>query len=125
MGMAQKLPCFGAGMLLFLLAVLAGCGSFFSSCHNCAAPTPFLYSTALNDISSFCLSTAGVPVSIQNPSGPNSSLGIVADPSGKFLYVLDFANGSVDVFTINSAGDLFTTWRALHFPSAPVLAASP
>ncbi len=105
-------------MLFTLLAVLAGCGSFFSSCHDCVAATPFLYSTAPNDISSLSVNTAGVPKSIQNQSGPSSSLGIVVDPTGKFLYVSDFANGNVEAFTINPAGGLLTPVSGFPFSIA-------
>ena len=52
MRMTGRLRCLGTAMLFTLLAVLAGCASFFSSCHDCVAATPFLYSTAPNDISS-------------------------------------------------------------------------
>jgi len=74
-----------------------------------ATPTPppaeFLYGTA-NGISSFGLSATGVPTSLQSLAGPNSSLGILVDPSARFLYVSDFANASVDAFAIASNGGL-------------------
>jgi DNA-binding beta-propeller fold protein YncE len=74
---------------------------------NCTTPPlEFLYATELNDISSFSLSTAGTPTSTGNQAGPNSSQNIVADPSGKYLYVSDPANGNVDAFAIGAGGGL-------------------
>jgi 6-phosphogluconolactonase len=70
--------------------------------------TEFLYVTALDDISGFSLATSGNPTSFQNQSGPNQSIGMVADASGKFLYVSDFENASVQAFTINRSTGLLS-----------------
>ena len=72
------------------------------------SPSTFLYMTALDNISGFKPASSGtLGTSFQNLSGPNSSLGVVADPSGKFLYVSDFDNSTVLAFAINhSTGTL-------------------
>ena len=75
--------------LAFLLT-MSGCfgshsGGGSLSCTNCPPPVPkpsFLFATAVNDISSFSLSSSGVPTSL---SGPNQTEGIVVDPSNRFL----------------------------------------
>jgi 6-phosphogluconolactonase len=80
-----------------------------STQHPCQGTTcvqsarTFLYLSALDDISGFDIATSGTPTSFQNVSGPNQSIGIVADPSAKFLYVSDFGNAAVHAFTINSS----------------------
>lgn len=110
MRMGRRLSCSSSVVLFFLLAVLGGCGgksgtkACFGSCG--AGPGEFLYATDLNDISSFSLSAGGTPTLLGSQSGPNSTLGIVADPSGKYLYVSDFANGNVDAFAISASGGL-------------------
>src|SRR2546423_6090611 len=77
-----------------------GCGGGITP-HPCQATTcvqsatTFLYLTALDDISGFNLATSGVPTLFQDQSGPNQSIGIIADPSAKFLYVSDFENSAV------------------------------
>jgi hypothetical protein len=40
MRMTEKFSCFAAAILFSLLAVLPGCGSLFSTCHNCPPPPP-------------------------------------------------------------------------------------
>ena len=90
-----------------------GCGGG-SPPHPCQgatcvpSATEFLYLTALDDISGFTIGTSGAPTSFQNQSGPNQSIGIVADPSAKFLYISDFENAGVDAFTINASGGVLT-----------------
>ena len=110
MTVAGRLRCFGSVILFsFLLAVLGGCGTSSGTklCSGtCTAPTEFVYATELNDISSFSLSAVGIPTLLGNQSGPNSSQGILVDPSEKYLYVSDFANSNVDAFAINASGGL-------------------
>jgi 6-phosphogluconolactonase (cycloisomerase 2 family) len=83
--------------------------------------TEFLYVTALDDVSGFKLGTSGAPTSVQNQSGPNQSIGIVADPSAKFLYVSDFENAGIQAFAINASTGLLTPVVGSPFPagSAP------
>src|SRR5580765_7392436 len=83
--------------------------------------TQFLYVTALDDVSGFSLGSSGAPTSVQNQSGPNQSIGIVADRSGKFLYVSDFENGEIQAFTINASTGLLAPVAGSPFPagSAP------
>jgi 6-phosphogluconolactonase (cycloisomerase 2 family) len=78
--------------------------------------TEFLYVTALDDVSGFKLGTSGAPTSVQNQSGPNQSIGIVADPSAKFLYVSDFGNAGIQAFTINASTGLLTPVAGSPFP---------
>jgi len=110
MTVAARLRCLGSVILFsFLLAVLGGCGTSSGTklCSGtCTAPTEFVYATEPNDISSFSLSAVGIPTLLGNQSGPNSSQGILVDPSEKYLYVSDFANSSVDAFAINPSGGL-------------------
>src|SRR5581483_3867145 len=86
----------------------AGCGGGRPP-HPCqgatcvASATTFLYLTALDDISGFTLATSGGPTSFQSLSGPNQSIGMVADSSAKFLFVSDFENATVEAFTINQS----------------------
>jgi 6-phosphogluconolactonase len=121
MTVAWRLRCFGTMILFSMLAVVAGCGpkSPTKACFGtCTAPAEFLYATALNQISSFSFSAVGVPTSLGSQAGPNSSLGIVADASGKYLYVSDFANG-IDGFAINSTSGGLTA-----VPGSPFLTGS-
>ncbi|SRR6266536_3254890 len=81
----------------------------------------FLFACLIGDecyhpnISSFNLATSGVPTSFQNQSGPNQSIGVVADPSAKFLYVSDFENSAVQAFTINRFERFIDAgWGFLH-----------
>src|SRR6266849_8204343 len=117
--MTGKLRSFGVPILFSFLAFLSGCGS--STPKSCLGtctlqPTEFLYAPGGNGISSFTLSTAGVPTPLGNQAAPNESEGIVVDPSAKFLYVSDFANGSVDAFTINATSGGLTV-----VPGSPFL----
>ena len=88
-----------------LAAVLSvtGCGSFFQKVHNCGTCTvqTFLFAAELNSIAGFNLSSSGVPSPTGSQAGPNSSLGIVANSGGTFLFVSDFQNGTVDAFTVD------------------------
>lgn len=38
--MTEKIGCFAAAILLSVLSILPGCGSLFSTCHNCPPPPP-------------------------------------------------------------------------------------
>ena len=73
--------------LFFFLEVLTGCGSFFSSCHNCPPPTPpissaeFVFAanlaTGASDVSAFTVdSTTGILT-----AAPGSPFGGVTSPS--------------------------------------------
>lgn len=99
-------------IIAIALLGLPGCGSSSGSCHNCSPPPPvsssFLYATAPNDLSSFSLGSSGAPTSLASQPGPNQTEGIVADPSGKFLYVSDFLNGAIDAFSITASNGALT-----------------
>jgi len=106
---------------LFLSAVITLTCFFWISCGGGSPPPPcqgtacvpspstFLYLTALDDISGFKLTTSGSPgTAFQNLSGPNSSLGIAADPSAKFLYISDFENSTIQAYSINQSNGVLT-----------------
>jgi DNA-binding beta-propeller fold protein YncE len=98
-----------------------GGGSTPHSCQGATcvpSATEFLYVTAQDDISGFKLGTGGSPTSPQHQSGPNQSIGIVADPSAKFLYVSDFGNGGIEAFTSNAATGLLTPVAGSPFPAS-------
>jgi YVTN family beta-propeller protein len=75
--------------------------------------------TALDDVTTFRVNAAGMLTEPHNQSGPNQSIGVVADPSGKFLYVSDFENATIEAFTINRSSGLLTPI------GSPVSAGSP
>jgi Lactonase, 7-bladed beta-propeller len=101
-----------------------GCGGG-SRPHPCQGATcvpsagKFLYITALDDVSMFRVGAGGIPTGSQNQSGPNQSIGVAADPLGKFLYVSDFENATIVAFTINRSSGLLTPI------GSPVSAGSP
>ena len=101
-----------------------GCGGG-STPHRCQGSTcvpsagKFLYVTALDDVTTFRVNAAGMLTEPHNQSGPNQSIGVVADPSGKFLYVSDFENATIEAFTINRSSGLLTPI------GSPVSAGSP
>ena len=103
--------------------VWTACGGG-STPHGCQgatcvpSATEFLYLTAQDDISGFKLGTSGAPASFQNQSGPNQSIGIVADPSARFLYLSDFENGGIQAFTINASSGLLTPVAGSPFPAS-------
>jgi 6-phosphogluconolactonase len=100
-----------------------GCGG--GPQHPCQGATcvpsagKFLYVTASDDVSGFRVGANGTPTGSQNQSGPNQSIGVAADPSGKFLYVSDFENATIVAFSINQSSGLLTAI------GAPVSAGSP
>jgi 6-phosphogluconolactonase (cycloisomerase 2 family) len=131
MKLAKRLLRICGGLsTIILLALLAGCGSSsntkacFGNCctSNCTAPGEFLYATGGdggNVITSFSLSAAGVPTSLGSQAGPNQSVGIVVDPSGRFLYVSDFLNDSVDAFSITATTGALTQITGSPFSAGP------
>ena len=90
-----------------------GCGGGRSP-HPCQGATcvpaasTFLYVAALDDVSSIRIGAGGTPTSFQNQAGPNQSVGMLADASGKFLYVSDFENSAVQAFSINPSSGLLS-----------------
>ena len=98
-----------------------GGGSTPHSCQGATcvpSATQFLYVTTQDNVSGFKVGTSGAPTSSQNQSGPNQSIGIVADPSAKFLYLSDFENGGVQAFTINASTGLLTPVAGSPFPAS-------
>src|SRR5690348_17078344 len=83
--------------------------------------TEFLYVTAPDAVSGFKLGASGAPTSVQNQSGPNQSIGIVADRAGKFLYVSDFENAGIQAYAISASTGLLAPVAESPFPagSAP------
>jgi 6-phosphogluconolactonase (cycloisomerase 2 family) len=90
--------------------------------HPCQGATcvpsaaTFLYLTALDDVSGFAIAPSGTPTSLQSQAGPNQSIGVVADPGAKFLFVSDFENASVHVLSIGHSGALAPVARS-PFPA--------
>ncbi len=90
-----------------------GCGGG-STPHPCQGATcvpsagTFMYLTALDDITGFRIDTSGTPNSFQSQSGPNQSIGMVADRSARFLYVSDFQDSAVQAFSINRSSGVLT-----------------
>ena len=91
--------------------------------HPCQGATcvpsaaTFLYLTALDDVSGFTIASSGTPTSFQSHAGPNQSIGVVADPGAKFLFVSDFENASVHVFSIGHSSGLLTPVSSSPFPA--------
>ena len=83
--------------------------------------TEFLYVTAQDAVSGFKLGASGAPTSVQKQSGPNQSIGIVADRSAKFLYVSDFENAGIQAYAISASTGLLAPVAGSPFPagSAP------
>src|SRR5215831_12840359 len=100
--------CQAVSLILFF----SGCsGTYHSSplsltpppCSNC--PSHVLFATGINQIIEFQVdSSTGKLSSPTTVSGPNQSLGIIATPIN--LYVSDFLNDAVDVFSISNTGGL-------------------
>ena len=108
-------------IVLAVLVLEAGCGSFFNQhhgCGTCVAPT-FLFTTELNSISGFTVTTSGTPSLTGSVAGPNSTEGIIADRSSLFLFVSDFQNGAVDAFTINLGSGALSPVTGSPFPAGP------
>src|SRR6266852_1736936 len=113
-----------------LIAVVSATMCVWTACGGGSTPDPcqgatcvpsateFLYVTALDNGSGFKLGTSGAPTSFQNQSGPNQSIGIVADSSAKFLYLSDFENGGIQAFTINASSGLLTPVAGSPFPAS-------
>jgi len=85
---------------------------------TCApSATTFLYLTALDDVSGFTVAPGGTPTSFHSQVGPNQSIGVVADPGAKFLFVSDFENASVHVFSISHSSGLLTPLASAPSPA--------
>jgi len=108
-------------IVLALMLLQAGCGSFFDQHHGCgacAAPT-FLFASELNSISGFTVATSGIPSPAGNVAGPNSTEGILVDRSSLFLFVSDFQNSAVDAFTINLGSGALSPVAGSPFSAGP------
>jgi 6-phosphogluconolactonase (cycloisomerase 2 family) len=107
--MSPNLKGIAITVALAASVLLQGCGSNSNptpcNCTN-ASSSSYLYASISNSVSTFKLGTDGAPTAVSSLAGPNDSTGIVADPSGKFVYVSDFGNGEIDAFTINASGAL-------------------
>jgi len=92
---------------------------------NCTNPGAFsyLYAAVADHISSFRLGTDGAPTPLAIQAGPNDSTGLVADSSGKFLYVSDFSSGEIDAFTISKSTGALTQVSGSPFSSGPASSA--
>ena len=91
--------------------ISCGTGSPRPQCQGatCSPTTStYLYVTALDDISGFTIGASGAPASPRHQAGPNQSIGIVADPSGKYLYVSDFENSTIQAYSINQTTGAMT-----------------
>jgi 6-phosphogluconolactonase (cycloisomerase 2 family) len=98
-GGTPPLPCQGAT-----------CGSSAST---------FLYLTALDDISGFSVGVSGIPTLLKSQAGPNQSIGIAANSSGKFLYISDFTNDLVHAFSIDPATGTLQEVSGSPFSAGP------
>jgi 6-phosphogluconolactonase len=110
---------------LALLLSIAGCGGgstpppcMGSSCPPASA-SDFLFESNKNQISTFQVdSTTGLVLATPAAvSGPNTAGGIVVT-STNFLYVSDFINNAVDVFSVNPSTGALTTVPGSPFPVA-------
>ena len=104
--------------LLSLMAGLSGCGGGSSSTP---APQPpasseYLYCANVNQISAFRVSKNGALSGSSNITGPNDPGGILADSSGKSLYVSDFTGSAIDGFGINGTSGVLTAINGSPFP---------
>jgi 6-phosphogluconolactonase len=112
-----------AAIFIAMCICWIGCGG--STNPPCQAATcvssagKFLYITALDDVSGFRVGTNGTPTGVQNQSGPNQSIGVAADSSGRFMYVSDFESATIRAFTIDKSSGLLTPI------GSPVSAGSP
>jgi 6-phosphogluconolactonase len=111
----------GIGVICLVMISCGGASSRPPGCQGTACtPSPtFLYMTSLDHISGFTVDTHGVPASFQNASGPNNSVGIMADPSAKFLYVSDFTNDLLHAFAINRSTGALTAVAGSPFSAGP------
>ncbi len=99
-------------LILWFSLTLPGCGGGLSSlriplgpppCPAC--PTELLFATGINQILEFQVDPSTGALSAPTIiSGPNQSLGLLATPTK--LYVSDFANDGVNVFSIADSGAL-------------------
>jgi 6-phosphogluconolactonase (cycloisomerase 2 family)/uncharacterized membrane protein len=77
----------------------------------------FAYSANLNQVTGFELVLPGGSLASPfNVSGPNDAGGMVADPTGHFLYVSDFTGNAIDAFQIQSATGKLTSISGSPFP---------
>ena len=97
--------------LVMLLTLLpAGCGRIVDfkstpppSCTTC--PSQVLFATGVNQIMEFQVNpNTGALSALKTITGPNQSIGILATSPN--LYVSDFLNDAVDVFSISNTGAL-------------------
>jgi 6-phosphogluconolactonase len=110
---------------LALLLSIVGCGSSStpppctgSSCPPAPA-SDYLFESNNNQISTFQVdSTTGLVLATPAAvSGPNTAGGIVVT-SMNFLYVSDFINNAVDVFSVNTSTGALTAVSGSPFPVA-------
>ena len=124
-------------VLLVISCTLGGCGGGSSTPPPCttncppAAKPEFLYASGINQIQTFTVNpSTGALSGQQTITGPNQAPGIVATPSGNFLYVSDFSANAVDVFSINATTGALTQIQGSPFsvgtaPGAGGLAIDP
>lgn len=98
-------------LTLGALLGLAGCGSFFSSCHMCPPPSKsqhFIYTAnaAGNPSTVSALSTSPSTGALSAISGSpyntgSGSLALAADPTNGRVYVANSQSGDISAFTID------------------------
>jgi len=92
--------------LLLVSCTLVGCGGDSTSPPPCSptCPQPIaetLYATTLNQVLALAVdATTGTLTQSAAVDGSNDAPGIAPAPSGDFLYLSDFGNNAVDVFSI-------------------------
>lgn len=111
----MKRPTRFAAAACGLLALVWG----MSGCDNSVSKREYAYSANLNHITGFTVNaTSGTLSAPTNVPGPNVPGGMVADPSGKFLYVSDFTGAAIDGLAIDPATGGLTSINGSPFPVA-------
>ena len=103
---------------LALLLSIVGCGGSSTpppcAGSSCPPASDYLFESNNNQISTFQVdSTTGLVLATPAAvSGPNTAGGIVVT-SMNFLYVSDFINNAVDVFSVNTSSGALTAVSGL------------
>jgi 6-phosphogluconolactonase len=136
MRMTWRRRCFAAAILFSLLAVVAGCGSLFDSCHHCPPPinsAEFVFAanlaTSASNVSAFKVDpTTGVLTAASGSpfGGVTSPEWVTATPAAKFAYVTNFSDNTISAYAIDATSGALTTIAGSPFPAAgnPVMIAS-
>jgi 6-phosphogluconolactonase len=104
-----------AGLCAVIISLwsLGACGGGTGGKHYPPPPpsssAEYLFATGNSQVLTFGVTAStGALGTPQSVTGPNSSLSILTDPAGKFLYVSDSENDEVHVFSINATSGALT-----------------